>query len=141
MRHIILLSHEILAYGLLQTARHVLGSVEGCTAYCAYMNPYINDEEAIERLIGSIPEGDLILVTDMWGSSVTNLCLKYLKRPGIYLVSGMSLPLIIDLMSSSEPAWDLLARIRRDSSGYIRCVYNLSGENAEISQCHRKGEG
>ena len=53
MRHIILLSHEILAYGLLQTARHVLGSVEGCTAYCAYMNPYINDEEAIERLIGS----------------------------------------------------------------------------------------
>lgn len=26
MRHIILLSHEILAYGLLQTARHVLGS-------------------------------------------------------------------------------------------------------------------
>ena len=49
MRHIILLSHEILAYGLLQTARHVLGSVEGCTAYCAYMNPYINDEEAIER--------------------------------------------------------------------------------------------
>ena len=46
MRHIILLSHEILAYGLLQTARHVLGSVEGCTAYCAYMNPYINDEAA-----------------------------------------------------------------------------------------------
>ena len=56
----------------------------------------------METLLARFPaEDELIVITDIFAGSVNNEFVRFLARPNFHLLSGLNLPLIIDLLISA----------------------------------------
>ena len=56
----------------------------------------------METLLARFPAQDeLIVITDIFAGSVNNEFVRFLSRPHFHLLSGLNLPLIIDLLISA----------------------------------------
>ena len=44
----------------------------------------------------------MVVVTDLFGGSVNNEFLAYIKRPNYYLVAGMNLPFLVEFATQYE---------------------------------------
>ena len=103
MRKILLATHGNFAAGILNAAELILGKIENVQVLCAYLDPAENFSEKAKTVVSSIAEGDeMIVVTDIFGGSVNNEFIKYLDHQGMYLISGLNLPLLIELVLSQE---------------------------------------
>ena len=103
MRKILLATHGEFAAGILDSVRIIIGDEEKVRALCAYVNPEENFSEQVKESIEGIEERDeLVVLTDMLGCRVNNEFMRYLNRPGFYLVTGLNLPLLIALLTSPE---------------------------------------
>ena len=103
MRKILLATHGDFAAGILNAAELILGKIENVQVLCAYLDPTENFSEKAKTVVSSIAEGDeMIVVTDIFGGSVNNEFIKYLDHQGMYLISGLNLPLLIELVLSQE---------------------------------------
>ncbi|HGF7712572.1 TPA: PTS sugar transporter subunit IIA, partial [Enterococcus faecium] len=56
---------------------------------------------------------ELIVVTDIFGGSVNNEFLNYIYTPNFYLIAGMNLPLLIELITQLEFADSILEMIKQ----------------------------
>ncbi len=82
----------------------ILGDAPNINVLCAYTK---ENEETLEHTVKKIicernRKEDLIVVTDVFGGSVNNEFMKYLNEPGVYLVTGMNLPLLLELYSNQN---------------------------------------
>ncbi len=114
---LLLVSHGTIAESLLEVSSKILGKVEGVRAVCL---TDITDEEkimkAIEKARRELDQGEGILVlTDMFGGTPSNLCFSLLEDEKIEVLTGMNLPMILKILSFSERS-DLgkLARVAMD---------------------------
>ena len=58
--------------------------------------------QQVEALLARFPAQDeLIVITDIFAGSVNNEFVRFLSRPHFHLLSGLNLPLIIDLLISA----------------------------------------
>ena len=100
-RHYIFASHGTFANGLLNSVELILGKQPDIHTLCAV------EEEAdltqqVETLLARFPAQDeLIVITDIFAGSVNNEFVRFLSRPHFHLLSGLNLPLIIDLLISA----------------------------------------
>ena len=70
---------------------------------CAYVKEGITLESQINELFDSFPEDDeMIVVTDIFGGSVNNEFMQRLQNRRFWLVSGMNLPLVIQLAMAED---------------------------------------
>lgn len=98
MRKIILASHHLMADGLKDTIQYVMPDLNQIETICAYM-----DNKPVEKqfkdALGNINEQDEYLIfTDMLGGSVNQEAIKYLSYPNVYVVTGMSLPIVLSVV-------------------------------------------
>lgn len=98
MRKIILASHHLMADGLKDTIQYVMPDLNQIETICAYM-----DNQPVEKqfkdALGNINEQDEYLIfTDMLGGSVNQEAIKYLSYPNVYVVTGMSLPIVLSVV-------------------------------------------
>lgn len=98
MRKIILASHHLMANGLKDTIQYVMPDLNQIETICAYM-----DNQPVEKqfkdALGNINEQDEYLIfTDMLGGSVNQEAIKYLSYPNVYVVTGMSLPIVLSVV-------------------------------------------
>lgn len=98
MRKIILASHHLMADGLKDTIQYVMPQLDQIETICAYM-----DNQPVEKqfkdALGNINEQDEYLIfTDMLGGSVNQEAIKYLSYPNVYLITGMSLPIVLSVI-------------------------------------------
>ncbi|MFO1519372.1 MAG: PTS fructose transporter subunit IIA [bacterium] len=56
-------------------------------------------EEAITRVT---QKGGVLLLSDMFGGTPSNLCLPFLKKGQVELVTGVNLPMLLKLATVSE---------------------------------------
>ena len=91
-RHYIFASHGSFANGLLNSVELILGK-----------QPDIHTlTQQVEALMARFPAQDeLIVITDIFAGSVNNEFVRFLSRPHFHLLSGLNLPLIIDLLISA----------------------------------------
>ncbi len=48
--------------------------------------------------IGSVDEGDgVVLLTDMFGGTPSNLAISLMDRPGVEVIAGVNLPMLVKL--------------------------------------------
>lgn len=134
-RKIILASHGYFASGILSSLELICGKNDRITTIDAYMTPDYNLNEKIKALMAENKENELIVVTDIFGGSVNNEFLNYIYTPNFYLIAGMNLPLLIELITQLEFADSILEMIKQaltNSTTTIQfCNETIQKENEE----------
>ena len=101
MEQFLLASHGSLARAMKETAAFLLGTNENVHCLCAYVDEASMNLEQMggEWAAGRKTEEHWTVITDIFGGSVNNEFMKYAGDPGVNLVAGMSLPLVIGLLN------------------------------------------
>ena len=103
MQRLVLASHGYLAEGMKNSAQIIVGKPAKIYTICAYVKEGITLESQINELFDSFPEDDeMIVVTDIFGGSVNNEFMQRLQNRRFWLVSGMNLPLVIQLAMAED---------------------------------------
>jgi PTS system mannose-specific IIA component len=69
--------------------------------------------EAIEKAVAEVGGGDVLILTDMFGGTPTNVSLPFLS-PKVEIVTGVNLPMLIKLTSLREGELVEVARVIRE---------------------------
>ncbi len=111
-RVLVIASHHNMAKGLKDTLEFVSGGVQETIALAAYVdNRPI--EEAIAELMNQFEtEDEVVVLTDMTYGSVNQQFFKYRNRPHTHIVSGMNLPLAVQVATESQDDYISLERMR-----------------------------
>jgi PTS system mannose-specific IIA component len=99
---ILIVSHCELGRELLNAAQFIVGKIDAADAMA------ITETTGTERLIRAIEEkakaletGDgVIILTDMFGGTPSNLSLSFLKEGKIEVLTGVNLPMIISIIQN-----------------------------------------
>ena len=113
----VIVSHGQVANELLSAAETIIGPVRHITAVSIGWH---DDVEAakneIRRAVERVAEGGgVLLMTDMFGGTPTNIASMFLQRGEVEVVTGVNLPMVIKLASQSEGVGlEEVARLVRD---------------------------
>jgi PTS system mannose-specific IIA component len=110
---VVVVTHGQLATELLNAAEMIVGDLPQFAAVAIGWHDEVNDarediEQAIERVRGN--EG-VLLLTDMFGGTPSNLGLTFLEADRLEVITGVNLPMLIKL-ASLQGSQDLLAVAR-----------------------------
>ena len=109
MRQFIIASHAHFAAGINESVSLLSGERGNIRTLSMYVDGNNDLAAAAAKMLDETPEGDdLVVCTDLFGSSVNNEFTSIVqRRPNTYLVTNMNLPLLIQLLLSlihiSEP--------------------------------------
>jgi PTS system mannose-specific IIA component len=103
---LLLVSHGRIAESFLEVSLEIVGSVKGVKVV-SLAEP-IDEEKVMEDIRKArkeIDQGDGILIlTDMFGGTPANLCFSLLEDPTVQVLTGMNLPMILQILSSRKDA-------------------------------------
>jgi PTS system mannose-specific IIA component len=95
----VLVTHGRLAEELRAAMEHVVGAQRGVATICISAE---DDVEArrleIRSRIEEVDTGDgVVLLTDMFGGTPSNLAISMMDRPGVDVIAGANLPMLVKL--------------------------------------------
>ena len=106
----ILVTHGRLAEELRLAMEHVVGAQRGVDTVCIGPDDDVDTRRAeIEACIGRCDTGDgVVLLTDMFGGTPSNLAISMMERKGVEVIAGVNLPMLVKLakVRSSQPLAD-----------------------------------
>jgi len=103
LRKILLASHGKFADGIYDSLQMIMGEQKRVSTLCAFVDRKTDLKKEIEEIISSLSEHEeLIVITDIFGGSVNNLFMQYVSKSRIHLISGLNLPLLIEMVSRVE---------------------------------------
>jgi PTS system mannose-specific IIA component len=107
---VVVVTHGQLATELVNAAEMIVGDLPQFTAVSIGWHDDVNDArediaQAIERVRGD--EG-VLLLTDMFGGTPSNLGMTFLQTDGLEVITGVNLPMLIKLANLKKLA-NLLA--------------------------------
>ncbi|MGL6042839.1 MAG: PTS sugar transporter subunit IIA [Sandaracinobacteroides sp.] len=131
---LVLVTHGRLAAEFLAAMEHVVGPQAQCAAVCIDAQDDMEDKRAeIARAAAEVDSGaGVILLTDMFGGTPSNLAISLLGRQNLEVIAGVNLPMLIKLSSvrkdrSVGEAVDLAQEAGRK---YISVASRILGEAA-----------
>ena len=97
---IVLVTHGRLAYEMLNVAQHVVGPQKGVE--CVGINPdddmELKRHEILEKT-AAVDTGDgVIVITDMFGGTPSNLAISLMEEGKVEVISGVNLPMLVKLV-------------------------------------------
>ena len=134
---VVVVTHGQLAIELVNAAEMIVGDLPQFTAVSIGWHDDVNDareeiEQAIERVRG---EEGVLLLTDMFGGTPSNLGLTFLEKDRIEVITGVNLPMLIKLAQLPQSK-DLLAvarQMRDDGRNAIWVASDLlRGEKSNV---------
>jgi mannose PTS system EIIA component len=110
---VVVITHGQLANELVNAAEMIVGDLPQFTAVSIGWHDDVNDARediaaGIDRVRG---EEGVLLLTDMFGGTPSNLSMTFLEKDRIEVITGVNLPMLIRL-SSRRGSADLLAVAR-----------------------------
>ena len=110
---VVVVTHGQLANELVNAAEMIVGDLPRFTAVSIGWHDDVNDARediasAIERVRG---DAGVLLLTDMFGGTPSNLGLTFLETDRLEVITGVNLPMLIKLAGQTKSA-DLLAVAR-----------------------------
>jgi fructoselysine and glucoselysine-specific PTS system IIA component len=98
-RKFLIATHGTLAAGIKSSLDIIIGAIEHVYLLLAYVDEQTTVEGQLQKIMAQIDDSDeLIVFTDILGGSITNQILQHCVKPNVYVVSGVNLPLVIDIM-------------------------------------------
>jgi PTS system mannose-specific IIA component len=113
----VIVTHGNLANELVSAAETIVGDIRHITAVSIGWHDDVNiAREEIGRAIERVNEGAGVLVlTDMFGGTPTNLACTFLENSPIEVVTGVNLPMVIKLADQQpDETLPVIARRVRD---------------------------
>jgi PTS system mannose-specific IIA component len=126
---VVVVTHGQLARELLNAAEMIVGDLPGFTAVSiGWHDDVEGSREAIAQAISKVDAGrGVLLLTDMFGGTPSNLALTFLEAGRLEVVTGVNLPMLIKLARPSGDL-DVLARaqeLREHGREAIRVASDL----------------
>jgi mannose/fructose-specific phosphotransferase system component IIA len=121
MRRVAFASHSNLCIGLKDSVDLISGNTVTIETIAAFTDD-TSLETKVAAFFSTIAEGDEVLVfTDLLGGSVNRAFLPYAQRPGVFVVAGMFLGLVLEVILLPEPlsTASIDAAIERATAGVI----------------------
>ena len=111
---VVVVTHGQLAAELLNAAEMIVGDLPRFAAVSIGWHDDVGDArediaQAIERVRGD--GGGVLLLTDMFGGTPSNLAMTFIEANQIEVITGVNLPMLIKLAGQAKSA-DLLAVAR-----------------------------
>ena len=109
----VIVTHGQLANELVSAAEMIVGEINHITAVSIGWHDDVDvAREEIERAIQRVDSGSgVLLLTDMFGGTATNIAASFLGAAQVEVVTGVNLPMVIKLATAA--AEDSLAEIAR----------------------------
>jgi PTS system mannose-specific IIA component len=117
---IVVVTHGRVAEELVNAARRIVGDVPAIAAVSiGWSDDPAAANSAIERGLAEAGGGDVLVLTDMFGGTPTNLSLPFLSDR-VEIVTGVNLPMIIKASALREGSLAEVARaVREQGKGAI----------------------
>ena len=135
MRKYLIATHGTFAGGIKSSLDIILGESETINLIEAYTETNKSLQEDIEEVMTQlIPEDELIVFTDLLGGSITNQILQFGLRENIFIVAGINLPLLLDIMlaDSETPINEVIENgieNAREQMVFVNKLINSTKEN------------
>ena len=131
---LVLVTHGRLAHEFVVAMEHVVGPQEAIATICIGPD---DDMEARRNDIGEairdVERGaGVIMLTDLFGGTPSNLAISLMKSEGIEVIAGVNLPMLIRLESARRmmPIKAAVAAAREAGRKYISVASEVLGEAA-----------
>ena len=104
MRKFLIMSHGDMSSGVKSTLNMLLGNRDDVIIKAAYIDDNeLSIESEIQNILSNFNMNDeLIIFTDLFGGSVNNEAMKFIKDTRVKIISGMNIPLIVEILSNSN---------------------------------------
>jgi fructoselysine/glucoselysine PTS system EIIA component len=133
-RKFLIATHGTLAAGIKSSLDIIIGSMEHVFLLQAYVDEQTSMEAELEKILAQVSDHDeLVVFTDILGGSITNQILQHCLRPNVYVVSGVNLPLVIEVMlaDSSTPIEEVISTAIENAKEQMVFVNNLLNRQNE----------
>ena len=136
MRKVIIATHGELSKGLVNTISIIAGEnyAEQIQTYSLYPGEDVSvlAEKVKEEVLGD-PSLDYVLLTDIMGGSVDNNLYRLITNPNVWLISGVNLLLVLEIILAAEdtPTEEVLLRAVESAKDSINFRSKLIPESDE----------
>jgi PTS system mannose-specific IIA component len=125
----VLVTHGQLANELVSAAEMIVGEIHHITAVSIGWHDDVDvAREEIERAIQRVDTGSgVLLLTDMFGGTPTNLAATFLGQATVEVVTGVNLPMVIKLATQDKDVElaDLARRVRDQGQKQIHLASDI----------------
>ncbi len=125
----ILVTHGRLAEELRLAMEHVVGAQRGVDTVCIGPDDDVEGcRREIEACIGRCDTGDgVVLLTDMFGGTPSNLAISMMERKGVEVIAGVNLPMLVKLakVRSNQPLADAVLCAEQAGRKYIAAASHV----------------
>ena len=126
---LVLVTHGRLAAEFVAALEHIVGPQEGVRAVCIGADDDIEARRAeIVSAIREVEDGSgVVVLTDMFGGTPSNLAISTMDRKGIEVIAGVNLPMLVKLASlrASEPLPEAVLAAQEAGRKYINVASRL----------------
>lgn len=101
---VVIITHYRLGHEFLQALRLIVPEARGFEAVAVEPSQGVEEmRHAIADALGKVDQGEGVLVlTDMFGGTPSNIALSFLDERRVEVVTGMNLPMLIKLATLAE---------------------------------------
>jgi PTS system mannose-specific IIA component len=130
----VLVTHGRLAAEFIAALEHVVGPQRQVAGVC--IGPEDNMEARRQEIIDRIGECDsgqgVVLLTDMFGGTPSNLAISVIDRANVEVIAGVNLPMLIKLASArnSMPLAQAVVAAQEAGRKYINVASKLLAKEA-----------
>ena len=129
----VLVTHGALAIEFKAALEHVVGPQENCETVS--IGPDDDMQQRRNDILDAVDlveaGGGVIILTDMFGGTPSNLAISCMSRPGVEVLAGVNLPMLIKLakVRAECPMADVVAAAQEAGRKYITIASRvLSGK-------------
>jgi mannose PTS system EIIA component len=125
----VLVTHGRLAAEFVNALEHVVGKQEQIAAVC--IAPDDDMEERRSEIVEAIARMDsgsgVVLLTDMFGGTPSNLAISIMDRARVEVIAGINLPMLVKLASVRDKASieEAVAKAQEAGKKYINIASQL----------------
>jgi fructoselysine and glucoselysine-specific PTS system IIA component len=98
-RKFLIASHGTFSAGTKSSLDIIVGAMENVFLIQAYTDENVSVESEIRQILTHVSDDEeLVIFCDILGGSVTNQMLQHALKPGVHIISGFNLPLVIEVL-------------------------------------------
>lgn len=105
MAHILIVAHGNLADALLASAKLIVGEASTTNVDCLNMTEGKDMDQFVleaKEILDADPNSEYLILADVFGASPCNSCLSIFRYANYRLITGVNLPILLDLFTNNN---------------------------------------